>query len=108
MVPATIPRNTALIIALYEAYHSSVWPHNNATISIAGPGRKNIKIIIWSTYRDPLYFSSNLGLKRISYAGYDRDAVNKVAKHEFSKEANVIYSSYRSPVNISVSFSGEY
>ena len=108
IMPATIPRNTALIITLYQAYHSSFWPHNKATINIAGPGGKNMKIIIWATYRDQLYFSSNLGHKRISYAGYNRDAVNKVAKNEFGKEANVIYSSYRSPVNISVFFSGKY
>ena len=104
IMPATIPNNTALIITLFEAY----WRHNNATVNIAGPGRKNIKIIIWATYEDPLYFSPNLVHKRISYVGYHRDAVNKVAKEEFCKEANVIYSSYTSPADISVLYSGKY
>ena len=98
---STIPNNTALIITLYEAYHP------NATINIAGPGRENIKIVIWATYKYPLYFSSTLMEKRISYAGYDKGAVNKVAKNEFGKEANVIYSSYISPVDISVFYYGK-
>ena len=104
IMSSTIPNNTALIITLFDAY----WPHKNATINIAGPGRKNIKIIIWATYEDPLYFSPNLVHKRISYVGYNRDAVNKVAKEEFCKEANVIYSSYTSPADISVLYSGKY
>ena len=108
IMPATIPSNTALIITLHQAYHTRSWRHNNAAINIAGPGRKNIKIIIWATYRGQLFFPSNLVHKRISYAGYNRAAVNKVAKNEFCKEANVIYSSYRSPVNISVFYSGKY
>ena len=87
---------------LYEAYHS------NATINITGPGRKNIKIIIWATYQDQLFFSSNLVHKQISYAGYNRAAVNKVAKSEFGEEANVIFSSYESPVDISVFYYGKY
>ena len=101
-LPATIPSNTALIITLYKAAYP------NATINISGPGQKNIKIIIWATYYDPLFFSSDLVHKQISYAGYDKSAVNKVAKNEFGKEANVIYSSYRSPGNINVFFSGKY
>ena len=101
---ATIPSNTALIITLYNAY----WLHRNATINIAGPGRENIKIIIWATYRDQLYFSSDLVHKQISYEGCKGDAVNKVAKNEFGKEANIIYSSYKSPVNINVFVSGKY
>ena len=46
--------------------------------------------------------------KQISYEGYKGDAVNKVAKNEFGKEANIIYSSYKSPVNINVFVSGKY
>ena len=92
----TSPSNTALIITLYNTY----WLHRNATINIAGPGRENIKIIIWATYRDQLYFSSDLVHKRVSYAGNRCSAVNKLAKSEFGKEANVIYSSYTSPVDI--------
>ena len=103
---AAIPNNTGLIITLYKAY--SRYGYNNGTINIAGPGRKNVKIVIWSTYEDQLYFSSDLVHKRISYAGYDRGAVNKVAKKEFCKEADVIYSSYSAPVDISVFYSGKY
>ena len=103
IMSATIPNNTVLIITLYDAY----WPHKNATINIAGPGRKNIKIIIWATYGDPLYFSSNLTHKRISYAGYNKGAINKVSKNEFGKEADVIYSSFKSPADISVFYYGK-
>ena len=102
IMPGTIPNNTALIIMLYEAYHPS------ATINIAGPGQKNIKIIIWATYKNTLYFSPNLVHKRISYAGKDSSAVNKVAQNEFGKEANDIYTSDTSPVNVSVSYFGKY
>ena len=44
----------------------------------------------------------------MSYAGYDRNAVNKVAQKEFGKDADVVYSSYRSPVNITVFYGGKY
>ena len=104
IMSATIPNNTALIITLFDAYRR----HNNATINIAGPGRKNIKIIIWATFEDPLYFSSNLIHKRISYVGYNKSAVNKVSKNEFGKEADVIYSSLKSPADISVFYCGMY
>ena len=104
IMSSTIPNNTALIITLFDAY----WPHKNATINIAGPGQKNIKIIIWATYEDPLYFSSNLIHKRISYAGYNKGAINKVSKNEFGKEADVIYSSFKSPADISVFYYGKY
>ena len=104
IMSSTIPNNTALIITLFDAY----WPHKNTTINIAGPGQKNIKIIIWATYEDPLYFSSNLIHKRISYAGYNKGAVNKVSKNEFGKEADVIYSSFKSPADISVFYYGKY
>ena len=102
IMSATIPNNTALIITLFDAYRR----HNNATINIAGPGQKNIKIIIWATYEDPLYFSSNLIDKRISYAGYPKGTVNKVSTNEFGKEADVIYSSFKSPVDIGVLYYG--
>ena len=99
---ATIPNNTALIITLYKAYYP------NATINIAGPGRENVKIIIWATYKYPLYFSSNIVHKHIPYEGATKFAVNKVALEEFGKKANVIYSSYTSPVDISVFYYGKY
>ena len=99
---ATIPNNTALIITLYKAYYP------NATINIAGPGRENVKIIIWATYEYPLYFSSNIVHKHITYEGHTKYAVNKVALEEFGKKANVIYSSYTSPVDISVFYYGKY
>ena len=102
IMSSTIPNNTALIITLYQSYHP------NATINIAGPGKENIKIVIWATYKYPLYFSSDLVHKRISYAGYKKSAVNEVAKNEFGKEANVIYSSYSAPVDISVFYYGKY
>lgn len=63
-MPATISSNTALIITLYETYQSSklidgFWQQEDAAINITGPGRKNIKIIIWATYKNVLHFSSN-------------------------------------------------
>ena len=99
---ATIPNNTALIITLYKAYQP------NATINIAGPGRENIKKIIWATYQYPLYFSSDFVHKQVRYAGYTKFAVNKVAQNEFGKTANVIYSLYTSPVDISAFYYGKY
>ena len=105
IMSATIPNNTALIITLYDAYNRH--GYDNGTINIVGPGRKNIKIVIWATYEDQLYFSSDLVHKRISYAGFTKSAVNKVAKSEFGKEANVIYSSYSAPVDISVFYYGK-
>ena len=102
IVSATIPNNTALIITLYKAYHP------NATVNLAGPGRENIKIIIWAINQYPLYFSSNFVHKQVPYAGYDKDAVNKVAHNEFEKKANVIYSSYTSSVDIRVFYYGKY
>ena len=104
IMSATIPNNTAVILTLFDAYRR----HSRATINIAGPGRKNVKIIIWSTFEDPLDFTSNLVHKRISYAGYEKSDVNKVAKKEFGREADVVYSSFKSPGNISVFYSGKY
>ena len=101
-ISATIPNNTALVITVYSPYRP------NATINITGPGRENVKIIIWATYEYPLYFSSNIVHKHIFYEGYTKYAVNKVALEEFGKKANVIYSSYTSPVDISVFYYGKY
>ena len=98
----TIPNNTVLIITLYKAYHP------NATLNISGPGGENIKMIIWAIYKYPLYFPSNFVHKEASYSGYNKDAVNKVALEEFGRKANVIYSSYTSPVDISVFYYGKY
>ena len=71
---AAISNNTALIITLYKAYNP------NANINITGPGRENIKIIIWATYLCPLYSFSNFLHKHIPYPGYNIEAVNKVVK----------------------------
>ena len=46
--------------------------------------------------------------KQISYLGCNKGAVNKVAQNEFGKDADVIYSSYISPVNINVFYGGKY
>ena len=103
LIPSTIPSNTALVITLYKAYQQY-----NATVNIVGSGRKKIKRIIWATYRNTLRFSSNLVNKQVSYSGYNKDAVNKVAQNEFGKDADVIYSSHRSPILINVLYSGKY
>ena len=113
-VPATIPSNTALVITLYKAYNPSYNQQYNGTVNIVGSGRKNIKTIIWATYRDTLHFRKsslqffNLANKQVSYSGYNKSAVNKVAQNEFGKDADVIYSSYISPVNINVFYGGKY
>ena len=108
VMPATIPNNTALVITLYTAYNPSFSQQYDATINIVGSGRKNIKTIIWTTYEKTLHFSSDLVNKQVSYSGYNKNAVDKVAQNEFGKDADVIYSSYRSPVNITVFYSGKY
>ena len=107
-MPATIPSNTALVITLYEAYHTDFRQQDDANVNIIGSGRNHVKTIIWATYKSTLHFSSNSVNKRVSYAGYKRDAVNKVAQNEFGKDANFVYSSYASPVNINVFYSGKY
>ena len=107
-MPATIPHNTALVITLYTAYNPSFSRQYDATINIVGSGRKNIKTIIWATYERTLHFSSDLVNKQVSYSGYNKNAVDKVARNEFGKDADVIYSSYRSRVNILVFYGGKY
>ena len=86
---------------MYKAYNP------NATINLAGPGRENIKKIIWALNQYTLYFSSNFVHKQIIYGGYDKGAVNKAAQNEFGRKANVIYSSYTLPVRISVFYYGK-
>ena len=108
IMPATIPRNTALVITLYEAYHAGFRQQYDANVNIIGSGRYHVKTIVWATYKSTLRFSSNSVNKRVSYAGYKRDAVNEVAQNEFGKDADVVYSSYASPVNINVFYSGKY
>ena len=108
VMPATIPSNTALVITLYTAYNPSFSRQYDATINIVGSGRKNIKTIIWATYEGIFHFSSDLVNKQVSYLGYNKNAVDKVARNEFGKDADVIYSSYRSRVNISVFYGGKY
>ena len=106
LIPSTIPSNTALVITLYKANNPS-HIQQYATIKIFGSASKNITII-WATYRNTLRFSSNLVNKQVSYSGYNKDAVNKVAQNEFGKDADVIYSSHRSPILINVLYSGKY
>ena len=101
IVAATIPNNTALIITLYRAYYP------NATINISGPGREKIKLIIWALRYYEIYFSSNVVHKHVSYAGYTKDAVNKVAQNEFGKNANTTYAKYTSPADISIFYYGK-
>ena len=108
VVPATIPSNTALVITLYEAYHPGFRQQYDANVNVIGSGRNHVKTIIWATYESTLHFFSNSVNKRVSYAGYKRDAVNKVAKNEFGKEVDVVYSSYASPVNINIIYGGKY
>ena len=93
---AAIPNNKALIITTYKAFHP------NATINIVGPARENVKIVIWAADQYQLYFSSNFVHKHVPYAGYNKDAVNKVSQNEFGKNANGIYSLNTSPVDISI------
>ena len=100
-VAATIPNNTALIITLYRAYSP------NATINISVPGREKIKLIIWAIRYYEIYFSSNVVHKHVSYAGYTKDAVNKVAQNEFGKNANTTYVKYISPAEISIFYYGK-
>ena len=102
IVSATIPNNTALIITTYKAFDP------NATINIVGPGRENVKIVIWATYQYQLYFSSNFVHKHVPYSGYNKDAVNKVSQNEFDKNADVIYSLNTSPEDISDFYYGKY
>ena len=108
VIPSTVPNNTALVITLYAAYHPGFREYYDANVNIIGSGRNHVKTIIWATYESALQFSSNSVNKRVSYAGYQRDAVNKVAQKEFSKDADVVYSSYRSPVNITVYYDSKY
>ena len=105
-LPAAIPKITALVITLYEAYNPSFSEQYNATINIVGSGRNNIKTIIWATYKNTLHFSSDFLNKQVSCSGCSKGAVNKVAQNEFSKDADIIYSSYGSPVNINLFYSG--
>ena len=108
VMPATLPSNTALVITLYEAYHPGFRQQYDANVNIIGSGRNHVKTIIWATYKSALHFSSISVNKRVSYAGYKKDAVNKVAQNEFGKDADVVYSSYTSPVNINVFYGGKY
>ena len=108
VMPATIPNNAALVITLYTVYNPSFSQQYDATINIVGSGRKNIKTIIWATSKKTLHFSSDLVNKQVSYSRYNKNAVDKVAQNEFGKDADIIYSSYRSPVNIGVFYGGKY
>ena len=107
-IPATIPNNTAVVITLYVAYNSTFGQQYDADINIVGFGRRNIKTIIWSIKENTLHFSSDFENKRLYYSGYNKSHLNKLVQNEFSKDADVIYSSYRSPVNINVFYDGKY
>ena len=99
---ARIPNKTALIITLYRSYYP------NATINIVGSGREKIKTVITAIDGYALYFSSNVVHNHVPYAGDRKDAVNTMAINEFGKEANVIYSSQASPIDMSVFYSRKY
>ena len=45
---------------------------------------------------------------RVPNAGDRKDAVNTLTINEFGKEANVIYSSQTSPIDMSVFYNGKY
>ena len=106
-MPGTIPSNTALIILLCEAYNPEFRRPYDATTNIIGSGRQNIKTIIWATYESTLQFSSEFFNKQIFYSGFDESDVNEVSQNEFGKDADVIYSSFTSPVNISIIYDGK-
>ena len=101
-VSPTIPDNAALIITLQRSYYPK------ATINIVGSGRENIKIVIWAIDGYALQFSSNVVDTRVPNAGDRKDAVNTLTINEFGKEANVIYSSQTSPIDMSVFYNGKY
>ena len=61
-----------------------------------------MKTIIWATYKSALHFLANLVNTQVSYGIFNRQAVNEVAQNEFGKDADFIYSSHVSPVNINV------
>ena len=107
VIRSTIPNNTALAITLYDAYNPNFRQYD-ANVSIIGSALNHVKTIIWATYQSTLHFSSNSVNKRVSYAGYDRNAVNKVAQKEFGKDADIVYSSYTSPGNITIFYGGKY
>lgn len=44
----------------------------------------------------------------MSYVVYDMNAVNKSAQEEFGKDADIVYSSYTSPGNITIFYGGKY
>lgn len=96
-----IPCKIALFIRLCEAYNPSLSWQYNATIN-TGAGCKNIKTIISATYKNILYISPDFSNELIFYSGYTKGATNKVSQNEFGKDADVIYSSYRSPLNVNI------
>lgn len=67
-----------------------------------------MKTIIWATYKSALHFLANLVNTQVSYGIFNRQAVNEVAQNEFGKDADFIYSSHVSPVNINVFYGGKY
>ena len=106
VIPTIITSNTTLVITLYEAYNPSLSWQYNATIN-TGSGCKNIKTIIWATSKFTPYFSSDFLNELIFYSGYIKGAINKVSQNEFGKDADVIYSSYRSPLNVNIFYDGK-
>ena len=108
VVPATIPSNTALVITLYGAYQPGFRKQYDTNVNIIGSGRYHAKTIIWATYKSTVHFSSSSVNKRLSYSGYNRHAVSEIAQNEFGRDADVVYFSYASPVNINVLYGGKY
>lgn len=107
VIPAIVSNNTALIITVYETYHRGSY-YCSTAVNVTGSERNHVKTIIWACHINLLYFSSNSVIKKVFYEGSGRDAVKNVAKNEFFKDADVIYSSYKSLINIRIFHDGNY
>ena len=99
---ANIVTSATLVLRLYEGLNPSFSWQYYAINNIIGSRCKNIKTIIYSTYKNRLHFSLDMVKKQIYYLEYNKGAANKVEQNEFCEEADVIYSSYISSVNFYV------
>ena len=110
VIPATIPNNAALVIATkvvcMKYYVNQIC--YDTTVNIVGPGSNHIKTIIWASYARLLQFSSNSVIKRVSYVGYSKYAIRKIAQKEFDKNKDVVYSAYKAPSDIIIYYRGKY
>ena len=92
---------------IYETYCRGSY-YCSTAVNVTGSRRNHVKTIIWACRINLLYFSSNSVIKKVFYEGSGRDAVKNVAKNEFFKDADVIYSSYKSLINIRIFHDGKY